>query len=196
MAESPRVHTDDRSRALAHARAAAPEDGFRLRLDDRAARAQSDQRDAGRRCRLQHRRRIPRGPSVRDAAASARRAGGGPPASHGAARPSDHDRARRARCDQQAVEPPQTGEPAAGRRHRASGRHADAGGECDIESPRVGQLRRPERQPRGRHVSHRIRRLRAGEGHSTADRLCHDHRLSQRRAEQTLRRSQHRRCAD
>ena len=65
-----------------------------------------------------------------------------------------------------------------------------------IESPRVGQLRRPERQPRGRHVSHRIRRLRAGERHSTADRLCHHHRLSQRRAEQALRRSQHRRCAD
>ena len=30
----------------------------------------------------------------------------------------------------QAVEPPETGGPAAGRRHRASGRHADAGGEC------------------------------------------------------------------
>ena len=58
-------------------------------------------------------------------------AGGGPPASCGAARPSGHDRARRARSDQQAVEPSQTGEPAAGRRHRASGRHADAGGECD-----------------------------------------------------------------
>ena len=123
-------------------------------------------------------------------------AGGGPPASCGAARPSGHDRARRARSDQQAVEPPQTGEPAARRRHRASGRHADAGGECDVESSRLGQLRRPERQPRGRHVSHRIRRLRAGERHSAADRLRHHHRLPQRRAEQALRRSQHRRCAD
>ena len=66
----------------------------------------------------------------------------------------------------------------------------------DVESPRLGQLRRPERQPRGRHVSNRIRRLRAGEGHSTADRLRHHDRLSQRRAEQALRRSQHRRCAD
>ena len=34
------------------------------------------------------------------------------------------------------------------------------------------------------------------QGHSAADRLRHHHRLPQRRAEQALRRSQHRRCAD
>ena len=143
---------DDRSRALAHARAAAPEDGFRLRVDGRAARAQSDQRNARRRCRLQHRRRIPGGSSDRDAAATACRRRGRPPAPRGAARPSDHDRPRGARSGEQAVESAETGEPAARRRHRASGRHADAGGECDVESSRVGQLRRPERQPRGRHA--------------------------------------------
>ena len=98
VAEGARLHTHDRSRALAHARAAAPEDGLRLRIDGRAARAQSDQRDAGRRCRLQHRRRIPGGPSDGNAAATARRARRRPPASRGAARPSGHDRARRARC--------------------------------------------------------------------------------------------------
>ena len=65
-----------------------------------------------------------------------------------------------------------------------------------IESSRVGQLRRPERQPRGRHVSNRICRLRAGERHSTANWLRHHDRLPQRGAEQTLRRSQHRRCVD
>ena len=196
MAEGARLHPDDRSRALAHPCAAATEDGFRLRVDGRAARAQSDQRDAGRRRRVQHRRGIPRGPSVRDAAAAAGGSRGGPPAPRGAARPSGHDRARRARSGEQAVEPPQAGEPAAGRRDRASGRHADAGGECDVESSRLGQLRRPECQPRGRDVSHRIRRLRAGAGRAAADRLRHHHRLPERRAEQTLRRSQHRRCAD
>ena len=67
---------------------------------------------------------------------------------------------------------------------------------ADVESPGVGQLRRAERQPWGRHVSNRIRRLRAGEGYSAADRLRDHDRLSQRRAEQALRRSQHRRCAD
>ena len=89
---------------------------------------------------------------------------GRPPASRGAARPSDHDRAGRARSDEQAVEPPEAGRPAARRRHRASGRHADAGGEWHVESSCVGQLRRAERQPRGRHVSNRICRLRAGKG--------------------------------
>ena len=46
---------------------------------------------------------------------------GRPPASRGAARPSAHDRARRARSGEQAVESPETGEPAARRHHRASG---------------------------------------------------------------------------
>ena len=63
VAEGARLHANDRSRARAHAGAAAAEDGFRLRLDGRAAGAQSDQRDAGRRYRLQHRRWIPRGSS-------------------------------------------------------------------------------------------------------------------------------------
>jgi hypothetical protein len=62
--------------------------------------------------------------------------------------------------------------------------------------PCVGQLCRPKRQPRGRHVSNSIRRLRAGKRHSTADRARHHDRLPQRGAKQTLRRSQHRRCVD
>ena len=65
-----------------------------------------------------------------------------------------------------------------------------------IESSRVGQLRRPKRQPWGRDVSNRLCWLRAGKRHSTANWLRDHDRLPQRGAKQTLRRSQHRRCVD
>ena len=64
---------------------------------------------------------------------------GGPPASCGDARPSGHDRAGGAGSDDKAVEPAETGKPAACRRYRPSGRHADTGGQRDVESPGVGR---------------------------------------------------------
>ena len=113
---------------------------------------------------------------------------GRPAAPSGTACPSDHDRARGPRSHEQAVEPAQTGKPAACRHHGAARRHADARCERDNKSSRVGELRGAARQPWGRHISNGILRLRAREGRSTADRVRHDDRLAQRRAQQTLRR--------
>ena len=48
MAEGARLQANHRSRALAHARPAAPEDGFRFCINSGAARAESNKRDAGR----------------------------------------------------------------------------------------------------------------------------------------------------
>ena len=128
---------------------AAAEDGLRVRVDDRAARAQSDQRDAGRRRRLQHRRRIPGG---RRRPGRRSRSQPGPAAARQRrvemlAHPITIVRAAldtstrlsnlRKQGNLQLVDvtvPP--------------GRYADAGGRRDIESARVGQLRRPEREPR------------------------------------------------
>ena len=172
MAESARLHTDDRSRALAHPRAAAPEDGFR-----RSRRLSGSSGSIGPTRRWtatslttsagdswpppSQERRPPAGGSC-----------GRTPAPRGAPRPSDYDCARRARCGSKLSNFGDRGT-SSWSTSPCAGRHADAGGRCDIEPSRVGQLRRPEPEPRGRHVSHRIHRLRAGEGRATADRLCH-----------------------
>jgi hypothetical protein len=124
------------------------------------------------------------------------RSRGRPPASCGTARPPGHDRPRRARSDQQASNLRKQGNLQLLDVTVRQGDTVTLAVNATSNLPAWVSYVGPNANLGDVTYRTALRRLRTGKGHSTADRLCHHHRLSQCRAEQTLRRSQHRRCAD
>ena len=86
-------------------------------------------------------------------------------------------------------QPPHVGRTGAGGCHHSARRRADARGPPVLVASGVGELGWTGHQPRRRHLSGRLHRIRAGERRADADRPQHDDRLPVDRAEQAVCRS-------